>query len=234
MRRATQIGAVLLTLILGAAPALARGGFGGGGGFHGGGGGGFHGFGGGGFHGFGGGGMHSFGGGGMHSFGGGGMRSFGGGGMHSFGGGGMRSFGGGGMHSFGGGGTRSFGGGGVRSFSHGGSLRSFSHSGGSSRSVGRSLTNGGNRPQTALSRMAEIVLSLTAPPSRAVGTRGSLAATALAATARGAPRLQDATAILPGGTSTALRLRRVELARTPPATRSWGIGLPMPGGHAMA
>ena len=145
MRRATQVGAVLLTLILGAAPALARGGFGGGGGFHGGGGGGFHGFGGGGMHSFGGGGMHSFGGGGMHSFGGGGMRSFGGGGMRSFGGGGMRSFGGGGMRSFGGGGMRGFGGGGVRSFSHGGNFRSFSHGAGPSRSAGRFFTKGGNR-----------------------------------------------------------------------------------------
>ena len=103
MRRATQVGAVLLTLVLGAAPALARGGGGGG---HGGGGG-FHG-GGGGFHGGGGGGMHSF---------GGGMRSFGGGGMRSFGGGGARSF----SH-----------GGSFRSFSHGGSFsrsagRSFTH-----------------------------------------------------------------------------------------------------------
>ncbi len=118
MRRATQVGAILLTLILGVAPALARGGFGGGG-FHGGGGG-FHGFGGGGFHGFGGGGMRSFGGGGMHSFGGGGMRSFGGG---------MRSFGGGGVHTF----------------SHGGSFRSFSHGAGFSRSAGRSFSHGGNR-----------------------------------------------------------------------------------------
>ena len=129
MRRATQAGAILLTLILGVAPALARGGFGGGGGFHGGGGG-FHGFGGGGgFHGFGGGGFHSFGGGGMRSFGGGGMRSFGGG-MHSFGGGGVRSF----SH-----------GGSFRSFSHGGSVRSFSRSGGFSRSAGRSFSHGGNR-----------------------------------------------------------------------------------------
>ncbi len=125
MRRAAQVGAVLLTLVLGAAPALARGG--GGGGFHGGGGG---------FHG---------GGGGFHGFGGGGMRSFGGGGMRSFGGGGMRSFGGGGMRSFGGGGMRSFGGGGGRSFSHGGGVRSFSHGGGLSRSAGRSFTHGGNR-----------------------------------------------------------------------------------------
>ena len=123
MRRAAQVGAVLLTLVLGAAPALARGG----GGFHGGGGG---------FHG---------GGGGFHGFGGGGMRSFGGGGMRSFGGGGMRSFGGGGMRSFGGGGMRSFGGGGGRSFSHGGGVHSFSHGGGLSRSAGRSFTHGGNR-----------------------------------------------------------------------------------------
>ncbi len=131
MRRAGQVGAVLLTLILGAAPALARGGFGGGGGFHGGGGGGFHGFGGGGgFHGFGGGG-------GFHSFGG-------GGGFHSFGGGGLRSFGGGGMHSFGGG-MHSFGGGGVRSFSHGGGVRSFSHAGGFGRSAGRSFSHSGSR-----------------------------------------------------------------------------------------
>jgi hypothetical protein len=119
MRRATQVGAVLLTLVLGAAPALARGG--GGGGFHGGGGGGFHGGGGGGFHGGGGSGFHGFGGGGFHGVGGGGMRSFGGGGM------------------------RSFGGGGVRSFSHGGSSRSFSHAGSFSRSAGRSFTHGGNR-----------------------------------------------------------------------------------------
>ena len=65
MRRAGQLGAVLLALVIGVAPALARG-FGGGG-FHGGGGG-FHG-GGGGFHGFGGGGFHGFGG-GFHGFGG--------------------------------------------------------------------------------------------------------------------------------------------------------------------
>ena len=186
MRRATQVGAVLLTLILGAAPALARGGSGGGGGFHGGGGGGFHG-----------------GGGGFHSFGGGGMHSFGGGGMHSFGGGGMRSFGGGGM--------RSFGGGGVRSFSHGGSFRSFSAGGGRSfqpwwrasadppDALSPAAATGPSR--TAPCRAAEIVLSLTAPPCRAVGTRGSLAATALAATARAAPRLQDGPAILRGGTS---------------------------------
>ncbi len=139
MRRATQVGAVLLTLVLGAVPALARGGFGGGG-F---GGGGFHG-GGGGFHGFGGGGFHGLGGGGFHGFGGGGMRSFGGGGMHSFGGGGMRSFGGGAMHSFGGG-MRSFGGGGVRSFSHSGGFRSFGHGSGFSRSAGRAFTHAGNR-----------------------------------------------------------------------------------------
>jgi hypothetical protein len=130
MRRATQIGAVLLTLILGAVPALARGGFGGGGGFHGGGGGGFHGGGGGGFH--------SFGGGGMRSFGGGGMRSFGGGGMRSFGGGGVRSF----SHS--GGFSRSAG----RSFSNGGNRsfanRSLSRAGNRSF-ANRSLPRGGNR-----------------------------------------------------------------------------------------
>src|SRR6516165_3612597 len=79
MRRATQIGAVLLKLVLGGVPALARGG--GGGGCHGGGsgfrggGGGLHGFGGGGCHGMVGGGFHSCGG-GMHSFGVGGIRSF--------------------------------------------------------------------------------------------------------------------------------------------------------------
>jgi hypothetical protein len=136
MRRAGQLGAVLLALVIGAAPALARG-FGGGG-FHGGGGG-FHG-GGGGFHG-GGGGFHGFGGGGFHGFGGGGLRGLGGlhvGGMH-LGGmhlGGFR----GGLH-----GLQSLRMGGLHSFTHARSFHSFTRAGGFNRSVGRSFSHRGNR-----------------------------------------------------------------------------------------
>ncbi|MCX7003328.1 MAG: hypothetical protein NTV22_08655 [bacterium] len=124
----TSLVAILSMLLL-APTAWARG-FGGGG----------HSFGGGG--GFGGGGRSFGGGGGEHSFGGGGgERSFGGGGggERSFGGGGggERSFGGGGggERSFGGGGggERSYGGGGQRSYGGGGGFSgNMNRSGGSS------------------------------------------------------------------------------------------------------